>query len=66
METNKIECPLCGYIYEDSWELNDSDDEDVQCEACGENFHLIVNRSFTYETRECHCKPEEHEYKHSA
>jgi len=63
METDKIKCPLCGYIYEDSWELNDSDDEDVQCESCGENFHLIVIRSVTYETRKCYCKSGEHEYK---
>ena len=33
----EITCPYCGYAPGDSWECEDSDDEDF-CEECGKYF----------------------------
>ena len=50
--TNEIVCPYCGYEFTDSWEFNDTRDEQhVECCECGKEFLLYVNISVDYTTR---------------
>ena len=47
-----IVCPYCGYEFTDSWEFNDTQDEQhVECCECGKEFFLYVNISVDYTTR---------------
>ena len=50
---NQLECPYCGYIDNDSWELAD-EDEDYECPNCEEHFSYesYTERNFTAWTKE--------------
>jgi hypothetical protein len=45
---DQLECPVCGHINHDSWELGDSDDAH-ECGTCGAvlSFTTEVTRTFT-------------------
>jgi len=50
--TNELVCPYCGYEFTDSWEFNDTQDEQhVECHDCGKEFLLYVHISVDYTTR---------------
>jgi DNA-directed RNA polymerase subunit RPC12/RpoP len=50
--TDEIVCPYCGYEFTDSWEFNDTQDEQhVECCDCGKEFLLYVIMSVDYTTR---------------
>lgn len=50
--TDEIVCPYCGYEFTNSWEFNDTQDEQhVECHDCGEEFLLYVNITVDYTTR---------------
>ena len=49
-----IVCPYCGYEFTDSWEFNDTQDEQhVDCQNCNceKEFLLYVHISVDYTTR---------------
>lgn len=45
--TDKLVCPYCGYVEDDSWELWDCDDDYV-CPECGETFSYERCYEVTY------------------
>lgn len=47
--TNEIVCPHCGYEYQDSWEMSDNDEED--CQECGEKFIFSREVDVHYNTQ---------------
>jgi len=50
--TDEIVCAYCGYEFTDSWEFNDTQDEQhVECCECGKEFFLYVNITVNYTTR---------------
>ena len=42
-----LECPFCGYVQRDSWELCDSDD-DYECGKCGAIFSFTTETTRTF------------------
>lgn len=38
---DKIHCPVCGYVNEDSWEVDESDDN-YECPNCGSSLAVEV------------------------
>ena len=54
--TREITCPYCNHELSDSWEYNDSTDEQqVECPECGDTFVLQVDIDVTYCTSEIEC-----------
>lgn len=47
------ECPACGYVMRDAWELNGGEEGETETECGGCEREIIVNRSVsvTYVTR---------------
>ena len=46
-----IVCPYCGYEFTDSWEYNDTQDEQkVDCHDCGKEFLLYMHVTIDYST----------------
>lgn len=52
--TDYIICPYCGYENRDSWECDDEDDE-FECDVCGEVFEYERNYEITYTSRKRMC-----------
>jgi uncharacterized Zn-finger protein len=50
--TDEVICPYCGYEFSDSWEFNDTQDEQhVECSECSKEFFLYVDMTVNYTTR---------------
>lgn len=45
-----LECPYCGYIDRDAWELGDCNSEcgETECNSCGEDIIWIRSVSTSY------------------
>ena len=46
--TYEIVCPYCGYEYEDSWEFNETGEE--QCDQCFKEFEYERETTVRYST----------------
>lgn len=46
-QTEKLTCPVCGYVDEDSWEIGDGDDN-YKCPRCGSSLSVEVEYSKTF------------------
>lgn len=58
---DEVTCPYCGYEFNDSWELPDSDE--VECDECHKIFYYERNVSVTYEcSKDCTINGEEHDF----
>lgn len=44
---SEITCPYCGDIYQDSWEMGESEDEEI-CSTCGSVFSWEKEIEVTY------------------
>ena len=51
MLEDEITCPHCGFRHEDSYELADSDGEEIECDECGNKYILLVDICISYSTR---------------
>ena len=48
---NKITCPYCGHVHQDSWEMTDGGDEEdveVDCDSCGQAFRATTHITIRY------------------
>ena len=54
--THDIVCPYCGHEYSDSWEHNDQDGEEIECQSCDRTFTLSIHTSTTYTTTKMPCE----------
>lgn len=43
-----IHCPICGYVFTDSWEVHESGV--INCDRCGKEFYVEVNHEVYYST----------------
>lgn len=48
LNNSEIKCPHCDHEFTDSWEHEESGM--IECESCGEEFHVEVNVSVSYTT----------------
>ena len=48
---DEIICPHCGFRHEDSYELADSDGEEIECDECGNKYILLVDICISYTTK---------------
>ena len=50
---HRVTCPWCGYVDEDTAEINleDGEEEETECPRCERSFHLKVTITYTYEAR---------------
>ena len=48
--TDEIVCPHCGYEHGDSWEHNDGDAGESECDGCKKPFKWVRDISVTYST----------------
>lgn len=48
-----IVCPYCGYVHQDSWEIDDGTSEclEVECGNCELEFDVTVDRSVDYTSK---------------
>jgi transcription elongation factor Elf1 len=48
-----VECPHCGHVHEDSWEITGNDDccHTIECDQCGCLFECWSITSVAYEAR---------------
>lgn len=45
-------CPHCGHKHVDDWEYwSEDDDDDTECEDCGEPFYFTVSVSVNFTTK---------------
>jgi len=58
---DEIICPHCNYEYSDSWEFDDSDGEEYECETCGEKFTLTTETIRKYTTKRIDCGDDKHD-----
>lgn len=52
MLQNEVTCPLCGYVFRDSWEMELSEyEEEIECRSCEKSFMVtkVVDVSYTSE-----------------
>ena len=52
--TREITCPYCGYVFSDSWEVNQVEmewEEEIDCMRCGKEFLASKEVSITYSTQ---------------
>lgn len=45
--TSEITCPYCGYVYGDSYEIEDGEED---CNRCGNRFYVTKEVSVDYST----------------
>ncbi len=43
--TTEITCPHCGYVFSDSWEMNEGEHD---CPDCGRTFEVWIDVEVTY------------------
>jgi transcription elongation factor Elf1 len=54
LDTREITCPYCGYVFGDSWEVNQGEmewEEDIDCGRCGKTFLAFKQVTVTYSTQ---------------
>lgn len=56
----EITCPYCGEVFADSWEYNENECGETECDECGKKFTYSVNFEVSYSTRKIDC--DEHNF----
>lgn len=60
--TTEIVCPYCAHEFSDSYELIDSDGDEVGCDNCDKLFTLSVDHGVTYSTKRIDCGDDTHDW----
>jgi DNA-directed RNA polymerase subunit RPC12/RpoP len=55
---NELTCPYCGYEYDtyDAYGFREGDTDEVECEACGRKFDLVVETRRVFSTKRSLCE----------